>query len=961
MKKLAMTLSLAACVACGGQVNVPDGGAGFDTGLDGLVPPDVPAIDGPAESCMSCHNGATTNNYDGSGITNPHPFGVEGYVACTTCHGGNGTPGGNRLDSHVPPPPFIGDDLRQVEDPRAWFNRLTLAGIDLAEDYEVDGRTYSGLDFLQFVNPGDLRVVADARGCGTPGCHLGEHVQWVIRMPFGNSSGIISGANYSAGLENEIPDQVGVWDDTANDYAFRPYTDGAWRDRGVVGAVGELRQQPEYAQFSPSDLGNPNNFYNNQEFYDADDMADDVYTAADGPGMQNRLKNDSPLAHAFREAVSITCGDCHLGSSGANNRYGDFRSAGCTACHMEYSPDGRSRSTDPNVNKTEPANPDAIAAPERAHVDMHRIRSVAREVNGGEFQRGISDYTCVGCHQGSNRTVLQFWGIRLDQNQDVFNDRQYPANPDSFQTTAADDRLYDPGIGNATFNGRVPEQYLLAEDYDADGRDDTPPDVHYAAGLGCIDCHGSRDVHNGTQGDPTSGAMISRMDQGVMIQCESCHGSVDDYAEVLPCETYDGSEEMCAVDRAGNALRHVTVDSEGQYWLVSRLNGDRHYLPQTRDVVVDNNRRNPRTGEFIYTRFGSYAMGRADGETLTGIGPLQTDLPRSRPDFSHTDRMDCVSCHSSWTNNCIGCHLSNAYNADPNEYFFSNITGERILLEQDTADFVYQTPVPFYLGVNSRGEITQMAPGIQMFFRYTDSEGQASQIFAFNDRSGEGNNPDANGRDPFPGLGHDAMMPHSIRGRASGTEEGPRYCVSCHMTQDGLDTFGGAYAQFRQQMANNDFENLDYALLQQHIGQNTGNQLGSPFWVHMVAGLGSGLFVFDENGCPLNPLDNFTRPAFCNEAASENFGNVAPAFNLDGLVEPDGTSNIGSAHPARPEGIDQLRQLRRGSQNPAFAGPLGEELIQRLTNPNYETAIILDAWLDADGAAQGNAAALLAP
>ncbi len=30
---------------------------------------------------------------------------------------------------------------------------------------------------------------------------------------------------------------------------------------------------------------------------------------------------------------------------------------------------------------------------------------------------------------------------------------------------------------------------------DDDG-DDTAPDVHYEAGMGCIDCHGSADLHN---------------------------------------------------------------------------------------------------------------------------------------------------------------------------------------------------------------------------------------------------------------------------------------------------------------------------------------------------------------------------------------------------------------------------------------------------------------------------------
>jgi len=47
------------------------------------------------------------------------------------------------------------------------------------------------------------------------------------------------------------------------------------------------------------------------------------------------------------------------------------------------------------------------------------------------------------------------------------------------QTTHNDARPYNPAVGNHTFNGRNANQYLAKEDYDGDGRDDTPEDVHY--------------------------------------------------------------------------------------------------------------------------------------------------------------------------------------------------------------------------------------------------------------------------------------------------------------------------------------------------------------------------------------------------------------------------------------------------------------------------------------------------
>lgn len=547
---------------------------------------------------------------------------------------------------------------------------------------------------------------------------------------------------------------------------------------------------------------------------------------------------------------------------------------------------------------------------------------------------------------------MQYWGIRLDQNADLANNQQYPANPQNFVNTAGDERLFDPGVGNNTFNGRNADQYILTEDYDGDGRDDTPADVHHEAGMGCIDCHGSRDLHNGTEGDATSGQIVSRMDQATHIECESCHGGVSSYAATVPCNTYTGETAECAMDRLGNPLRHVTRDGEGNTWLVSRLDGQRHFVVQTRDIVVNNDIRNPLTGEFLYTPFGSYAMGRADGNPGTGIGPLQNDPNLYTNGFSHTDNMNCVSCHAAWTNNCVGCHLANGYDANPANFFFSNLTGERIVSFQAAADFTYITPVPFYLGVNSRGEITQTQTGMGMFYRYFDLNGEESQVFAFTDRQGNGNNPNVGGRDAHPALGHDAMMPHSVRGRVEANAEGPRYCVACHMTEDGINNFGAQYDAFRAAMANRNYDDLDFDLLQEHIGQNPGNTLNSPIWVHMVAGLGSGVFLFDETGCPVNELDDNANRAYCPDGApADNFDANNVVYNLDGLVEANGVSNTSSAHPARDP--ERVQRLRVGASNSRTAGPLGVNVIETLTDPNI--GVVLDSWFDADGQPQGNA------
>lgn len=885
-----------------------------------------------AQSCMLCHNGSIVNNYAGPGIENPHPFPGADNILCTTCHGGNPN-GTDVMTSHVPPPPQIGDDAFQLTNARAYFNRLTLAGMDKYPDYVVDGRTYTALDYLQFVNPGDIRVVTQQRGCGL--CHE-NHAEDVATGALVTEVGIWSGARYTAGNENAVPENVGIHEDTAGDFAFRAVSDPDYNPATAsVGAVPRLIEAPVFSVH-----GQAGSVHNNPAF--------DAAALADDQNPDGSVVADSPLSKLFHEQISFTCGDCHLGSAGANNRAADFRSSGCTACHMQYSLGGRSGSSDLNINKTEPIDPDDIDAPERSHARTHQISSIAKTLPSGVDVAGIDDYACVGCHQGSNRTVLQYWGIRLDQNADVRNNRQYPANTVSNQGTHNDTRLFDPAVGNNTFNGRNGNQYLRFEDYDGDGRDDTPADVHYQAGLGCIDCHGSFDLHGGDTSTP--GADIaSHMEQQVAIRCESCHGTIEAYATTQAGTTYDGTAANLAVDAAGNVLKHVWRSASGDYFLRSRLTGNVHYIPQTRDVTADNGKTNPISGDPVYSSKASYAMGRVDADATNGIGPQQT--AGVTPGFSHTDRMDCASCHSSWTNTCMGCHLSGEYNTGNN---FSNVTGERIVYRQRTADFTYQSPLFFQLGVGARGKITTFSANTKVFYQWEDRFGNESQMFTFSDRHGAGSNPNAG----IPSLSHNAFMAHSIRGKVTAQNEGPRYCVACHLTDDALDDYGAEYATFRNALATDNFAALDFPLLQQHFGRNPGNRLNSPFFAHMAAGLGTGLFLFDENGAPVNPLDtNPNRVGADGVAPATNYDPARVRLNLDRIVDANGVAKGSNNHAWFNTNLGP--SLRDGALDTNLAGPLGATLIQRLTDP--ATGIVLDSWIDANGALGGDATNFIGP
>lgn len=873
-------------------------------------------------SCMLCHNGSQHGDYGGPGIQDPHPFPDAENLACTTCHGGD--PGGFDKDSsHVPPPPEIGDRAFQRQNRFAFFNRLTLTGIDKLPDYVANGRTYTALDYLQFINPGDLRVAQDGRACGD--CHQ-SHTETVAQGLLATEAGVLSGATFSFGLENRVVSSQGQYGDTAADFGFRAIRDTDFTpDPACIGAVEELLEFPVHS----SRVEAADQIFRNDDYLAANLPADQL---ANG-----QIATDSSLSHLLQEQVAFTCGDCHLGSAGANNRFGDFRSSGCTSCHMPYSPSGRTGSRDPNVDRFEPLDVDDIEPGERSHIRSHRIVSAKKTLANGVEVEGMDDLTCAGCHQGSNRTVMQYWGIRLDQNQDVRRGVQYPTNPQAFRNTRNDTRLFDPDVNNRTFNGRNANQYLAFEDYDGDGRDDTPADVHHEAGMGCIDCHGSYDLHGG----PTDGTakINSRMEHGTAIQCESCHGDIRGYAPVVAGTAFDGTTADLAVDSKGNPLPHVRREADGHYYLYSKLTGARHYVTQTLDTVVDNQRRNTLTDTPIYSPRASYAMGCVDGDPATGIGPQQAG--GVTPDFCHSDSMSCASCHSAWTNTCMGCHLEGEYNEGQN---FSNITGERIVFRERNADFVYQSPLFFNLGIGPRNRIEQTSSNTKTFFKYRDRQGNFSKAFAFSDRNGQGNSS------TYSSLGHNAIMAHSIRGRVDANNEGPRSCTACHLTQDGLTNYGAEYDAFRTAIAGNNYGSLDFNVLEQHFGQNTGNHLESPLYVHMVAGLGSGLFLFDENGCPTNPLDDDQDRKGCNDQAPSAIFDINNAFyDLDRIVRLNGLSTSSSNHVL----LDVSVNRRDGAANPGMAGPLGASLVVRLTDP--VNGIVLDSWVDSDGNLKGQA------
>ena len=845
-------------------------------------PDPVPPIPPPTSTCYACH---APTGYDGQhAVEDPHPW-VD--ITCVNCHGGTST-ASNPVYAHVCAPPEVGNRQQQVFDFRAFFLRFSTAGVQYLDNYEClqqNGEYVetSATDWLAFINPGDTRAGAEGKGCAA--CHADINTN-VLRSVMGQATGLNAGSRHGAGTTKVFAERGNL----DAEYGAITITNPA--ASGAVGEVPSLSRAPVVTGSS---------FWQNQA-YNADQV-DNSYNLVDtnAEDFPNGLNNQI-AEELFQEVLNQACTGCHLQTAYNNNRAGDYRSTGCSACHYQTGVLARTNSQDPNLNRYEPIDPNNLTPGELTHNTDHRVRNRAR-VPTPELPvavLGIGDTNCIVCHEGSNRTVHQFHGRRLDQgthllgnddfNQvdqlgDLVNNAFFPSNNTVLFTNATE--LYGE---NQTFNNRFLTQWIKTEIWQADvtnllggvGQDETPEDVHHEAGMGCIDCHGTGATHG-------RGKILSRMKIATHendVLCETCHGTIDDYAQ------NNGTQIL---DQGDQPLTHTIVNNAvtGEFWLASKLNGSLHYIPQVKDVVNANNAggggkqypaASPRAGQPVFNLVASYAMGRyqsSGGNLEDGFGPVQGNNAniQMQDNFSHGDGyafaqrqdgengqgLECYTCHSAWQNNCVGCHLEPFYDDTPNNYFFSQVTGERIYFNVN-AFFVYQNPIDFMMGINDRGKISPFQ-GLHRWMNYTDLNADTSNRYSYSDRHGLGNDPALRNpnRNTLPALQNQPFTPHSIRGRYTQSAVGMRGCLDCHVgNADSLlltDQVGDEYA-LHDFIANEE----DYA---NAIVYNVNMAYGRE---------NTGLYQFDANGEPVNITNN------------------APAFDVMRIVEDDGTTNSSSNH-----------------------------------------------------------------
>jgi hypothetical protein len=298
------------------------------------------------------------------------------------------------------------------------------------------------------------------------------------------------------------------------------------------------------------------------------------------------------------------CLRCHTGSKGRQKR-GDYRGIGCSSCHIPYSNEGYYEGSD-----------SAISKKERGHLLVHSIQSsrdAKVKVHDIEYS-GIPVETCSTCHNRGKRIGVSYQGLM----EKAYNS---PYDVD----------------GNSQPKLHTKRYMHMQED------------IHFQKGMLCQDCHTSNDMHgDGFLGGANAAA--------VEIECQDCHGTTKAYPWELPLGY---SDEFNTTAKVGDA-RGVTK-TIAEYLKAGSVN-------EPRDGYLLSARGNPLThavkdGDDIMIHLAS-----GKNITLTPLKKLKETKKLSKEGVlamdsipSHTENMECHTCHSTWAPQCYGCHVKIDY------------------------------------------------------------------------------------------------------------------------------------------------------------------------------------------------------------------------------------------------------------------------------------------------------------
>ncbi len=626
---------------------------------------DVSAKNG---SCVSCHQNTG----------NPHRKDTV-RLGCTDCHGGNPT-----------------SPIKEVAHVRPRFPEAWRSSANPVRSYTLLNK--ESPDFVRFVNPGDLRIAHIS--CGTSGCH-GEIVGQARNSMMAHGAMLWGAALYNNGA---VPHKRARFGEAYSMHGaplrlqtVPPPTMEETKTKGILPYLDPLPKfeatQPgnvlrifERGRINPQEIGLPN----------PGDPPGRPLVGLSNRGLGTKTRTDPVMLGLAKTRLF----DPTTNFLGTNDHPGDYRSSGCSSCHVVYANDrspvisgsyakygnmGLSFNPDPTIPKNEPGHP---------------IKH--------EFVWAPPTSQCMICHIHPGTTVMNSYVGFMWWDEETDGELMYPEeqkdptaeqliasfmlNPDE---TAARGNWSNPAfVANLTnlnpkmkhtqfadFHGHgwafraVYKKDRRGNLLDADGdvipdvtteklmaamdppspmekttegskayRDGVPlhlMDIHMEKGMHCVDCHFIISGHG-------NGKLYGEVRNAIEIQCIDCHGTTGKYTDLKTTgpASPEGGLDLAALrtpfgkrrfEWKGGQLYQNSMVEEGVSWR----------CVQTADTV------RPGTRDYNQKSQLSKTV-RFQGDQM-----VWGDLPGGddRACAHANGKMTCISCHSSWNPSCYGCHL----------------------------------------------------------------------------------------------------------------------------------------------------------------------------------------------------------------------------------------------------------------------------------------------------------------
>jgi hypothetical protein len=431
-------------------------------------------------------------------------------------------------------------------------------------------------EFIKFVNPGDLRVADEA--CGP--CHA-KDVLNVKKSMMTTSALLWGGAAYNNGIvsiKNYILGESYSRDGVQQRINTVPAPTEEEMKKGVLPFLvplprWEITQPGDYFRSferggkvfrgNPSEIGVPNPF---EEPGKPDNKLSDR-----GKGTQ--LLISSPVLNIHKTRLN----DPHLSFLGTNDHPGDYRSSGCSACHVVYANDrspvhsgpyaqygnqGLSQTADTTISKTEPGHPLqhqftlSIPSSQCMVCHMHQPNAFINTYLGYQMWDYESDGKWMYPEKQKKNSNSEAYALLFSNPEEAvlrgkwgdlnFLNEVSALNP-KLQRTQFSDYHGHGWVFRAVFNKDRKGKLL-----DKDGKIIAPElehkfhgvvplatadapycneecrnaqkavhlkDIHAERGMHCVDCHFKQDNHG-------NGKLYGEFHNAVEIACVDCHGTV---------------------------------------------------------------------------------------------------------------------------------------------------------------------------------------------------------------------------------------------------------------------------------------------------------------------------------------------------------------------------------------------------------------------------------------------------